>query len=53
MILGLLRSVFYLIVVGHFLSPFALGSAPLTVLSSCSPPPLLGLMVSQHILEMK
>ena len=38
MILGLLRSVFCLIVVGHFLSPFALGSAPLTVLSFCSLP---------------
>ena len=53
MILGLLRSGFCLIVSGHFLSPFALGSAPLTVLSSCSPLPLLRLMVSQHILEMK
>ena len=38
LILGPLRSVFCLIVSCHFLSPFALGSAPLTVLSSCSPP---------------
>ena len=50
MILGLFRSVFHLTVSGHFLSLFALGSAPLTVLSSCSPLPLLGLMVSQHML---
>ena len=46
MILGQLQSAFHLIVCGHFLSLFALGSTPLTVLSSCSPPPLLGLMVS-------
>ena len=38
LILGPLRSVFCLIVSGLFLSPFALGSAPLTALSSCSPP---------------
>ena len=39
MILGQFRFVFHLIVCGHFLSLFALGSAPLTVLFSCSPLP--------------
>ena len=52
MILGQLWSLFHSIVCGHFLSLFALGSAPLTVLFSCSPLPLLELMVSQHNLEM-